>query len=137
MEDNIIKEYLGQSFYEFLLFVKYVWAIVAPYVYAYLTSTTMLLYKIAKRKPDESGAISEFSMKYLLKDRGFFIAATGIAVFIFTSVSIRYFPKTDAILIGLLIGAASSYLGKFLEFLGETVFNRGKKAITQNENQNG
>ena len=131
METNIIKEYLGESFYEFLVFAKFLWLLISPYAYAFLTSTTMLLFKVARRKPDENGIISEFSFKYLFKDRGAFIIATGLAIVLFTTLSVTYFPKTDAIIIGIFIGAGSSYLGLLLELIGKAGFNFGKKQINR------
>lgn len=121
-ETNIIREWLGETTW-------YILTLVMPFFYAYLTSTAMLLYKVAKRKPDENGVISEFSLKYLIKDRGAFILSTGIFIFIGTVVTMKYFPKLDGVIVGVLVGVVSSYLGKLFEYLGESVFNRGKKEI--------
>jgi len=121
-QENLIRAWVGEG-------VWYILTLLMPFFYAYLTSSAMLLWKIATRKPDENGVVSEFSFKYLIKDRGAFILSTGIFIFIGTVIVMKYFPKLDRVLIGVLVGVVSSSLGKLFEMLGNAVSKRGKTEI--------
>lgn len=127
-QENFIRTWVGESMW-------FILTLLMPFFYAYLTSTAMLLWRVAKRKPDENGVISEFSFKYLLKDRGAFILATGIFIFIGTVVVMKYFPKLDRIIVGVAIGVASSSLGKLFELAGNAISKRGKTEIGRINNE--
>jgi hypothetical protein len=99
--------------------------------YAYLTSTAMLLFKVARRKPDENGHISEFSFNYLIKDRGVFVIATGIFIFIGTMIVQQYFPNSQGLAMGVLVGVASSSLGKLFELAGNAFSKKAERQINK------
>ncbi|MGN6436887.1 MAG: hypothetical protein ACTHMM_10155 [Agriterribacter sp.] len=106
-----------------------IWAAIAPFFYAYLTSFAMLMWKVANRRPDDDGNITSFKKGYLFKDRMLYIASTIIFIFVTTVVILRYWTTVDAVLLGVFVGIISHYLGRLFEFASTSAKGRAEKEL--------
>lgn len=133
MEQLINEFYAATDMQQKLVFfVKALWLLwvfISPYAYAFGTATALLLWRVARRKPDETGSITAFSTKYIVHDRRLYLISTAILIVIAVNLIKVYWPSMQVAVVGILIGAASGQLGVWFEKLGEAVANRGEKEI--------
>lgn len=108
----------------------YIWNFISAYVYALATSVSLVLFKASTRKADEEGnAATKFSIGYLVTDMKTYFISSFILLFVTVTLASLYFKKTEPILLGALVGMASSYLGLFWDLAGKAIFNRGQKEL--------